>query len=64
MQTRPVTCNIITGNYTDEFGDVQYNLTMVNSSLCDPENQPSPTLECNPVRCRFVWLPLRFGQVY
>jgi hypothetical protein len=63
VQSRDVTCNIITGNYIDEFGDMQFNLTVVNSSLCGPEKQPPPTKECKPTRCLYEWRPLPFGRV-
>jgi hypothetical protein len=62
VQTREVTCNIITGNYTDEFGDIQFNLTVVNDSLCDPDTQPRDNRECKIVRCQYGWLPLPFGR--
>lgn len=63
VEERRVTCNNITDSSTDKFGFVQFNLTVVNDSLCDDDNMPANSRECRMPRCFFQWLPGPFGQV-
>lgn len=63
VQERTVTCNIITGNYTDMYGITKFNLTVVNDSLCDDELMPVRSKECRTPRCFYHWLPGPFGEV-
>lgn len=63
VQERQITCINITGNYTDEMGEVQFNITELPDSLCDEDDQPTPTKECRLPRCLYGWVPGAFGEV-
>ena len=63
VRMRDVECVMELGRYVDMNMKVQLNLTTVNDSLCNEDDRPSDTKDCNRFPCFFKWRVGPYGQV-